>query len=195
MRHWLLVSLFALAVSSPAVVSASPACWRQPPTMPVTLEEADIFRDGGTLYVMFVDARGCRYRITHDRRVGAGGPRCLYINATHPTHAGATMLDPAGDVAGQAANALEHWLQSAYGRPTLMRIASATSMAELTREEASGARVFDMVRTIRSAPCPGRRAGGSSRTVACYRSRPRSLGIDNRHEECQGGRAMTCGSG
>lgn len=151
MRVLVLVLLASLV--SVSACSAPRECWRTAPAAPITLETAGIYRDGGTLYVEFTDSSGCKYQMSHDRKIGPDRPRCLYINATHPDHEGAVLLDSEGDVAQGAADCLDLWLTSNVDAESLERISSAAGMGKLTRDEMKIARVMDMVSTIRSRPC------------------------------------------
>jgi len=150
MRTWVLLVTIIFGAGFNATRASASICADETPADPVTVGETGIYRDGGTLFVVFTDAKGCAYQISLDRRM-AGGTQCLYVNAKHPTHEGAKQLDTGGELAAGIADSLERWLRSQYDGPAWESLSA--DGARLSDEEARGVGVWEMVRTIRSQPC------------------------------------------
>ena len=130
-------------------------CWDAPPVAPVTVAEADIYRDGGTAYLVFTDARGCTYRVCADSRMTVPlENRCVYINAVYPTDEGAQLLATGGSLAQGIATVLQDWVDERLPAQRQNEMLAAASVSGMSRDEAHVYRVLCMAAGLKTEhPC------------------------------------------
>ena len=146
MKQQYLVCL-AVVVAMLAGCSSHQACWEASPVSPVKVLGADVYEDGGTAFVVFTDARGCKYRVCRDRRESElEGSRDLYLNAIYPTDEGARVLDRESPQAQAIRGALVDWFESRVTEKVKMQIFEQKTVVGLDESEMMTARVLEVIR-------------------------------------------------
>ena len=154
------LAMFSLALLA---CSEPDECWRQPPELPVDVTGADMYEDGGSVYVEFTDARGCAYTVARDGRMRIepeqlDDPRCLYIGARHVTDDGAEFLDPDSELARGILAALLDWFDREFAPEAQAMLRSRVSVIGLTEREVEALRLLSFVRGLESRLCAKRAA-------------------------------------
>jgi hypothetical protein len=126
---------------------------------PVTVDSADIYEDGGTAVVVFIDARGCEYEICLDGREGPDpAPRCLYISAKYPTDKRARKLDPTSDLGLGIHHSLQRWYEANHSQEKRSQLEGAATVVGLSDMDVMALRVLTVLRGFRRGACSERAA-------------------------------------